>query len=308
MKMSQQDDARKGLVFNIQRFSVHDGPGIRTTVFLKGCPLSCWWCSNPESQDFKPNLMVRDINCKGCGECVNACPEGAISLSAEDGRVIDRSRCNQCMRCVDACLYDSLTVCGTEMDVGEVVDEVMRDLDFYRNSRGGITVSGGEPMMQAQFVADLLQTCKEWGLHTAIDTTGYVPWERSARVVEFVDLVLFDVKHLDPDKHEEATGVPNKMILENLARWSQETTLWLRIPLIPGFNDAADHIREIARLAREIGVEKVSLLPYHEGGKSKSGQLGRLYRLPDVQAPSENHVKQLQDILEQAGVRVSVGN
>ena len=212
------------------------------------------------------------------------------------------------MRCVDACLYDSLNVCGTEMDVDEVVDEVMRDLDFYKNSRGGVTVSGGEPLMQAQFVANLLQTCKERELHTAIDTTGYVPWERTAHVVEFVDLVLFDVKHLDPNKHEEATGVPNKMILENLARWSRETTLWLRIPLITGFNDGAEHISEIARLAREIGVEKVSLLPYHEGGKSKAGQLGRAYRFPDVQAPSEDHVKQLQEIVEQAGVPASVGN
>jgi pyruvate formate lyase activating enzyme len=301
-------DTRKGLVFDIQRFSIHDGPGIRTTVFLKGCPLRCRWCSNPESQDFTPNLMVRDSNCRGCGECARVCPEGAISFSPERGRVIDRSRCNRCMLCVDACLHDSLSVSGKEMAVGEVVDEVMRDLDYYGNSNGGVTVSGGEPLMQAPFVANLLQACKERGLHTALDTTGYVPWDRSASLEELVDLLLFDLKHLDSRKHMEAVGVPNEPILENLERWAQRTALWLRIPLITGFNDSENHIMETARLARKMRVEKVSLLPYHEGGISKSRQLGRPYGLPQGRIPSKDHLDRLLRILQAEGVRASVGD
>ena len=193
MRASTNHKVKKGLIFNIQRFSVHDGPGIRTTVFMKGCPLTCLWCSNPESQAFFPNLVVRDMNCRGCGECLEACTDGAITMTEEQGRKIDWEKCNQCLVCTDSCIYDSLSISGSYMEVEEVLHEVMRDEAFYKNSGGGITVSGGEPLSQSEFVTNLLEACKREGLHTAIDTTGYAPWEKIEKVLRFVDLALFDI-------------------------------------------------------------------------------------------------------------------
>jgi len=308
MKISADRDGNKGLIFNIQRFSIHDGPGIRTTVFMKGCPLRCLWCSNPESQDFFPNLIVRNINCKGCGACVKACPQEAITISREEGRKIDWGNCNQCLLCTEVCIYNSLNVCGEYMDVGEVLDEVMKDMDFYRNSGGGVTVSGGEALSQSDFVANLLEACQNEGLHTAIDTTGYAPWEKMEQVLRFVDLVLFDIKHLDPDEHKLTTGVGNDLILANMLKTSQEKRVWLRMPVIAGFNDSEEYIREIADLGKKIGAEKISLLPYHEGGKSKCEQMGRPYAFPDAMVPTDKKIHKLREIIEGEGMKASVGS
>ncbi len=308
MNLSQEDNGRKGLIFNIQRFSVHDGPGIRTTVFMKGCPLTCLWCSNPESQDFFRNLMVRDINCRGCGECVAVCVAGAIKISREGGRKIDWSRCTQCLLCADACIYDSLNVCGRYVEVKDVLDEVIKDRAFYRNSGGGITVSGGEALSQTGFVSNLLEKAKKEGLHTAIDTSGYAPWKEMKRVLRFVDLVLFDIKHIDPEKHKRATGVDNRLIFENLAKISKEKSMWLRLPVIPGFNDSDEHIGKIADLGRKIGAEKISLLPYHQGGESKSRQLGRSYKLLETKTPEAERIDHLKKIIEKSGIKTSIGS
>jgi len=308
MESARDQDAVRGLVFNIQRFSVHDGPGIRTTVFMKGCPLSCYWCSNPESQAFGPQLMVRDIVCTGCGACAAICPRGAIRISAKGVREIDWERCDQCLLCVDACTYNALNRCGEYRGVREALGEVLRDRPFYKNSGGGVTISGGEPLLQSEFVVRLLRACKEEGLHTAIDTTGYAPWQKIREAVSCADLMLWDVKHLDSREHEKTTGVGNRLILENLERAAEFTRIWLRVPLIAGFNDSVEHIGSVVALARKIGAEKVSLLPYHEGGRSKNEQMGGSCQFPDAQAPTEEQVDLLREMIEKEGIKVGIGN
>jgi pyruvate formate lyase activating enzyme len=258
MSRSLNDDGETGLVFNIQKFSVHDGPGIRTTVFMKGCPLHCLWCSNPESQDFSPELLVRDINCKGCGACVKACTRGAITITKKDGRKIDRRKCDQCLLCVESCLYNSLHRCGKYMTVKEVVDEVIQDRLFYKNSGGGVTISGGESLAQSRFAGAVLAECKKEGLHTVLETSGYASWKEMEAVLRFVDLTLFDIKQLDSDEHKRTTGVKNKIILENLRKAAMISNIWLRIPLIAGFNDSLEHIKEIVLLGKGIGIQKIS--------------------------------------------------
>lgn len=306
--MAGPDRNSKGLIFNIQRFSIHDGPGIRTTVFMKGCPLRCSWCSNPESQDFIPNLLVRDLNCRNCGACVKACPEGAITFTKEEGRKIQWSKCNHCLTCLPACLYNSLNRCGAYMTVEEAADEVMRDEDFYRNSSGGVTASGGEALWQSGFVAELFRTCKMRGLHTALDTTGFSGWEQLSKVLEFTDLVLFDIKHLDSEKHKALTGVDNVRILENLEKIAGRKRIWLRMPVMSGVNDSEEYMIRIAALAKKVNAEKVSLLPYHEGGKSKCGQVGKSYRYSQGSAPGDEHMQRLKELLTAQGVSASIGS
>ena len=299
---------RKGIVFNIQRFSVHDGPGIRTTVFLKGCPLNCAWCANPESQELLPQLMLRDIKCVACGRCAQACPRQAISLTKEQGRVVNWQACDQCLMCVDACMYEALGAIGKSMDVAEIVREVEKDRIFYLNSGGGVTLSGGEPLAQYDVTLELLQTFKADGLHTALDTCGYAYEEMFEEILPYVDLVLFDIKQLDAEQHQKYTGVDNERILRIARFASRKARTWLRIPLIGGFNDSLEDMKKVAQMAKELGVEKISLLPYHEGGQSKSIQIGKIYRMPWAQPPTEEHIQRLKEIASEIGVTTTVGN
>jgi len=308
METANDDSAQKGVVFNIQRFSLHDGPGIRSTVFLKGCPLKCLWCSNPESQDVAPNLMVRDSLCKACGACAEVCPRGAIEMRGKGRRDIKWPLCNQCLLCVDACIYGALSVCGATMGFRDVVHEVMRDEAFYRNSGGGVTISGGEPLLQADFVARLLKEFKEKRVHTAVDTSGYAAGSQFEKILPYTDLMLFDIKHLDSDQHLRTTGVDNGLILENLERISGRVKIWLRLPLITDFNDSEEYVSRVASLGRKIGAEKVSLLPYHEGGKSKCEQMGRPYLFSNGVLPSDEHIQTLEKIIRRENLKVSVGN
>ncbi len=298
----------KGIVFNIQRFSIHDGPGIRTTVFMKGCPLKCAWCSNPESQELLPQLMVRDIKCTACGKCVETCPKNAVTLTKERGRQIDWDLCSQCFECVEGCLYGSLEVIGKYMGIEEIVNEVEKDRIFYKNSGGGVTISGGEPIHQHRFVLKLLKALKEEGFHTALDTSGYASEEIFDEILKYVDLILFDIKQLNSDKHRQYTGVDNDLIFTNTRILAKKVRTWFRIPLIEGFNDSPEDMKRVAQIAKGLGVEKISLLPYHEGGQSKSHQIGQSYSLSWAKAPDEAHIERLREIALDIGVATSVGN
>ncbi len=298
----------RAVIFNLQRFSVHDGPGIRTTVFFKGCPLRCDWCSNPESISPLSQLMTRDIPCVACGKCAEACPRHAISLAPGGNRTLSWDQCDQCFRCVEACLYGALTVMGRSVGLEELVGEVERDRLFYQNSGGGITLSGGEPLAQPGFVREFLRELKKRGLSTALDTSGLAPESVWAEVLPYTDLVLFDIKKLQDEEHRARTGVGNDLILANARLAASNTRTWFRLPLIQGFNDAPEELRALAEMAKDLGVEKISFLPYHEGGAGKRLQIGREPSPEGMRPPPEGHLQKLRRIVEEKGVKVSLGS
>ncbi len=275
---------------------------------MKGCPLRCLWCSNPESQSFSPSLMVRDVNCSRCGKCAQTCPRQAISMDKDMGRVINWEKCDQCLICVSACIYHSLNCCGQYMTVEEIIREVLKDSLFYKNSDGGVTISGGEPLVQLKFLIKLLQALREKESHVALDTSGYVHKKVFDEVLPFVDLVLFDIKHLDDEKHRRFTGVSNQGILANARVVAEKVRTWFRIPLIENFNDDVDHIKRLADIAREIGIEKISMLPYHEGGIPKCRQIGQDYLMPEARSPSDDHIEALKRIILQKRVNVTINH
>jgi len=296
----------KGLVFNIQKFCLHDGPGIRTTIFLKGCPLTCKWCSNPESQSWRPQLVTRDIKCAGCGKCATVCSENAIDLTPGGKRQIDWDRCSQCLKCIDVCIYGALEVAGKQMTVDEVVREAAKDAIFYENSGGGVTISGGETLLQDEFLEELLLNLKQKEIHVAVDTSGYAPQSVFKKIVDHVDLMLFDIKHLDPEIHRVYTGIDNEIILRNVRYVAQRVRTWFRMALITGINDSKAHIQQVAELAANLGIEKISLLPYHEGGKSKCRQIGKPYEIDGDRTPGDGHLNDLIQIASQYGIRATV--
>lgn len=264
-----------GIVFDIQRFSIHDGPGIRTTVFLKGCPLACLWCHNPEGISAEPILSFTPDKCIGCGYCFEVCPHHAHRMVEAD-HVLDRDRCVVCGRCARQCYAQALEVIGREMSVAEVIEEVRKDEPFYETSRGGMTLSGGEPLHQINFSLALLRAAKEAGLHCCIETSGLATFEVIQRTMGLVDLYLYDLKETDPGRHVAFTGVSNERILANLrALHDAGEGVRLRLPIIPGCNDRDDAFREIAALVAELpDLEGVEIMPYHNLGTSKNRRLG----------------------------------
>lgn len=308
--MSDEAGGNQGLVFNIQRFSINDGPGIRTTVFLKGCPLHCPWCSNPESQAHVPELLQRAALCIKCTECEVTCPEHAITVT-ESAAVIDRDLCRSCMDCTRVCTSRALEQTGKWMSVADVLGVVLKDKNYYRHSQGGLTLSGGEPLLQWQFAAALCKGAKEASLHTALDTSGYANWASLAAVLEHIDLVLYDIKHLDASRHLDITGISNDTILENLRRMLGETDIevWIRVPLIPQFNASREFVKEMAAFIQSLPrpPAKISLLPFHKLGTGKYIALGRMFIYQDVPLLSPNIVEEYRRILENHGLNVEIG-
>lgn len=307
------------LVTDIQKFAVNDGPGIRTLVFLKGCPLRCAWCHNPETQAPGPEIYWKSRLCVQCGQCLEVCPNHAIlppippnEAQAEESTYhkIVRDRCNHCMACVDACQYEALTVVGKSMTVDEILDEVEKDRPFYNNSGGGLTLSGGEPTFHSDFAMQILNNAKLRGFHVCLDTNGFCEWDVMKEMVKNVDLVLFDVKHMDSALHKRHTGVSNEKILENLTRLAESgSDIWIRIPVIPGFNDSkAFHTRTSEYLSRFKGqISRVDLLPFHNWCQDKYGWLGIDWPLKNTEATEPTFLEIPADIYREKGLVTTVG-
>jgi pyruvate formate lyase activating enzyme len=298
-----------GRVFDIKRYSIHDGPGIRTTVFLKGCSLRCLWCHNPESVDPGPELMHWPGRCTRCYACITACPKGAIAKDAVGAIVIDRKACDLCGKCAEACLYDAMQMVGREMSVEEVLGEVEKDKIFYDQSGGGITLSGGDPFVQSAFAEALLDGCRSRGISTAVDTAGFSRNGVLDRVASKADLILYDLKCMDDVRHKELTGVSNVPIIENLKRLAAgRAEVWVRIPFVSGVNDDDDNIRRtIALLASLKTIRRVGILPYHSGGLEKARRIGQESHFRKFETPSEERIAAVEAAFREAGFEVRRG-
>ena len=290
-----------GKVFNIQRFSTHDGPGIRTTVFLKGCPLKCFWCQNPESQDMRPLILYSKKLCTGCGRCIDVCPVQAISRNGQYTET-DRDLCTGCGKCIKACLVKARRRAGDERTVAEIIKEVLKDRHTYENSGGGVTVSGGDPVYQHAFTLEILRACHEEYLTTAIETSGFASWEVMRPLAEEADFIYFDMKCMNSARHREGTAVPNEPILENAKRIVEMgKNIHFRMPLIPGFNDDDDSVialREFVKNELKISVQDhVELLKYNKLAEEKYDQIGRYEDKKDLEVQSDERFEYLKALL-----------
>lgn len=295
---SYEDNAAVGKIFNIQKYSVHDGPGIRTIVFLKGCPLRCRWCSNPESQNRHTELAYNSGRCLTtlkCRHCLDTCPNNALSANEDGTLKINRELCKDCsFACADACPAKGLITYGTEQSVDEILSKVEQDMAFYSRSSGGMTLSGGEPLMQADFALALLREARRRRIKTAIETCGNVPWDTMEKASEFINFFLFDIKHMDSKKHEEFTSRPNELILENFAKLSAhvpDKTILCRTPVIPDFNDTVEEIKAICEYIQPMPNVQYELLPYHRLGTQKYTFLDRIPPMGEVQLDTKKMPK-----------------
>jgi pyruvate formate lyase activating enzyme len=296
-----------GIIFDIQRFSVHDGPGIRTLVFLKGCHLRCQWCSNPESQRFVPEVLFDPSRCIGCLNCLDVCENNAVQN--DNGRLIYiRDRCVDCGKCAQECYAEARTVKGRALGIDAVIQEILKDEPFYAESGGGVTLSGGEPLDQPVFTAGLLRACKEKGLHTAIETAGHIPWENLSMALPYTDLFLFDMKHMNAEKLNAYARADSALICSNLSALAEhEKKIIVRTPVIPGFNDTAGEIGEIARYVKALDLTEIHLLPYHRYGQGKYGLTGRAYPFEGTEKISEERMEILKQTALETGLRVQIG-
>jgi len=302
----------QGTIFDIRKFSVHDGPGIRTTVFLKGCPLSCAWCHNPESQSFQPEIMYWEQRCVHCGKCIAICTTGAIVAEEVEGNIrflYNRNRCTNCGDCVACCPAEARTQVGRLATVDSIIEEIERDRIFYDESGGGVTFSGGEPLLQVNFLKAMLEECRQIDLHTAVDTSGYVPWKSFESILPFTDLFLYDIKIMDGELHRRFTGASNSLILSNLEALSHRNVpIILRVPVIPGINDGEENLLPLARLAGSLpNLSRVDLLPYHPSALGKYDRLDLNYSLHATRTPTTEHMQEIARFLEPYHLNVHIG-
>lgn len=311
--------SRQGIIFDIQRFTIHDGPGIRTELFLKGCPLRCDWCSNPESQMASIQLGVYKTQCisrKKCGACEKACPEEGI-LKFTRGKLIsiDGNKCTNCLACYQACPSDAIKQWGKAMSVEECMKEIRKDKGYYERSGGGVTVSGGEPLLLSDFVAALFKICKEEGIHTCLESSLYADWKEIEKILPYTDLIISDIKHLDTNIHKKYTGVDNERILENLKRLANEKCeLILRIPIIPNVNEDMDNIKATAEfILNELGgnVKTLQLLSFMRLGEEKYRSLGMPYKMQDIKfnrRSFQKRINEIADYFNNRGIHCVVGS
>jgi pyruvate formate lyase activating enzyme len=305
----------KGFITHIQRYSIHDGPGIRTVVFFKGCPLTCLWCCNPETQSFKPELEFIKSLCQQCGQCVKICPENAVNadLFCPEPAKIDHQKCTVCGKCVAVCPSGALKIIGEVMEVDTILTVIKKDGAFYRRSGGGVTLSGGEPLSQPEFAHYLLKSCHDLNIHTAIETCGLAEQSVFEQILPYTDLFLYDIKHLNPQTHQRLTGLSNDLILSNI-RWLHQKSahLILRLPLVPGLNMDTENLRFLSKLVNELGIKEVNLMPFHQMGKDKYSHLGKNYQLTEqielrLDEKEKKNLISIQDFLKSEKVNVVIG-
>lgn len=302
----------KPLIFNIQKYSIHDGEGIRTTVFFKGCPIKCRWCHNPESQCFPNDLLCHIERCTGCGACVAACPQKAITLDEDHKACTDYDKCTACGVCTDYCMQNARELVGREYEIKDLVKQLEKDIMFYEQSGGGVTLSGGEVMTQdIDYVEELTRRLYDKGIRVNIDTSGYAPYEHLKRVLPYVDAYLYDIKLMDPEKHKEYIGVDNQLILENLKQLSADgAKINIRLPLIDGVNANDEHIDQVIRFLKDnnIRVWQINLLKYHNTGSGKYKKLGREYHGENMAVPEETWLQQVIETFKHNGfTNIKVG-
>jgi pyruvate formate lyase activating enzyme len=294
-------------IFNIQKFSVHDGPGIRTTVFFKGCPLKCMWCHNPESQNITTQILYDRDKCVLCGTCEKICPKKAIKIE-NNILTTDEAKCDCCGQCVIYCIQGARQIAGKEYTVDEVVKEVLKDRVFYEKSNGGVTLSGGEPLIHIDFVEELLKKLKDNNIHTAVDTCGAVSFDNLKRAARYTDVFLYDIKLMDDEKHLEFTGMSNKLILDNLKKLSEiHKNINIRMPIIEGVNGNEEHIIETIRFIEGLNISKVNLLPYHDIAKHKYKKLGKVYEDDRMSKPSNEKMQKFKEMFENKGYKAKIG-
>ncbi len=296
------------LILNIQKYSIHDGEGIRTTIFFKGCPLECIWCHNPESQSYQPEILYNKEKCVACRRCEADCPQRGI-VEKDGFYPVPRDLCNACATCVESCIYSAREKAGEPYTVERIMKEIEKDKMFYEQSHGGVTLSGGEVMSQdLDFVIRILKKCDRLGYRVNIDTCGYASFDRFQAVLPYVDTFLYDIKHMDPEKHRELTGKSNELILENLSKLSEQNAkIHIRLPLIEHINTDDENIEATANFVKRLRPIMVSLLPYHSIGKSKYERIDMAYKGSDFEAPSEERLLELKNIFENKDIPVKIG-